>query len=159
MHQELAKKEISVLELSVIGIVLLILIMCINVLPYYNIINPVFGDLLTLLMPFILLRHTLKRYKTSYKYTIISEDFIIKQLVGKNEKTLLHIKIDQIDTIKKGHANYRDKRECCTIKKFINNKGYKEKRYYCIYMVGNDKYYFEFEPSVILLEKIKRINY
>lgn len=160
MHQECAnKKRLTLLEVVVIALILYVFMLGINLLLYYNNIKSIFVDAFTLLVPLFVLVYMWRGYKKAYKYTLICEEFIVKQLKGDKEVTLLDINVNQIETIGKGTIERQEKKSHCSVRKFVNNRSHKCERYYCIYRQDGHKHYFEFEPSDKLIDKIQQSNY
>lgn len=159
MHQEYSrKKKVSIIEIVIIGVLLFLLILGVNVFFYTRQVGSLYSDLLTIFIPLGLGIYLLKGYRRTYLYTIICEEFIVKQLKGKSETILLDININQIKEIRKGQLTRAQKKEYGNVQSFVVD-GSQEDCYYCVYEEDENTRCFEIQASEKMINKLMRNNY
>lgn len=156
MHQEYSKKKkISIMEIVVMASILFFVILGVNIYIYSNQLASIYGDLVTIAMPIIIVIYLMKGYNCTYEYTIICEEFIMKKIKGRSEQILVDINVNQIKTLKKGFLPSGERKQFATIKN-ICKKNKKEECYYCIYEEDEKQHYFEFQVSEKMISKMQQ---
>lgn len=155
MHQEITKREkispLKMLIFIIIGTVLLILFNFIGSLLH---LNASVMDGLTLVMATLLAYIIIKKYITSYKYMLIEDEFIIQEIIGSKEKTLIYINTNQIKKLQSiTSSDYEDDKKKKYFKRNKLNKHLKNiDIYYCIYEEDDKMNLLEIQPSRELLK-------
>ncbi len=161
MHQEVSKKE----NICLFHIILCILGSGILLILFNYLLNMLFNhasvvDLLTILAATWIGYVLIRNYFLFYKYQLIEEDLIIREVLGSKEKIRLNINVHQIKKMKsKKHKDYKTdkKRKYFSKNRMYNGENTKE-GYYCIYTDFDKEYYFEIQPSKKMLEIITKKN-
>lgn len=161
MHQEITKKEkispLKMLFFILIGTVLLIVF---NFIGNLLRINTSITDGLTLIVATMLAYIIIKKYITFYKYMLIEDEFIIQEITGSKEKTIIYINTNQIKKIKSVKcSDYENDRKQKYFRRKKLNKNIKNRDiYYCIYEENDKLNLFEIQPSKELLKLLKYIK-
>ncbi|GKX30328.1 hypothetical protein SH1V18_28080 [Vallitalea longa] len=161
MHQEITKREkispIKMLFFILIGTVVLILF---NFVGNLLRINASLTDGLTLIIATVLAYIIIKKYITSYKYMLIEDEFIIQEITGSKEKTIIYINTNQIKKIKSINSNDydKDKKQKFFKRKKLNKHLKNIDIYYCIYEENDKLNLLEIQPSSELIKLLNDIK-
>ncbi|MGL4656025.1 MAG: hypothetical protein ACRCWM_09110 [Sarcina sp.] len=97
-----------------------------------------------------------KNSSTSYKYSVVADQFIIHKVTDKNQNILENIKVGNILYIG-NNENEIKKFKACTCKKYTCSMVSSE-RYCCIYESNGATKKFYFEASSNFVEKVKNLK-
>lgn len=156
MHQEYSKKKkVSIMEIVVMASILFFVILGVNIFIYSKQLASIYGDVVTIAMPIIIVIYLMKGYNCTYEYTIICEEFIMKKIKGRSEEILVDINVNQIKTLRKGSLPLGERKQFSTIKNICKNSK-REDCYYCVYEEDGDQHYFEFQVSEKMIMKMQQ---
>lgn len=101
----------------------------------------------------------LNNHLAEYKYVLTHQSFIVTRVIGKTEKEMLHIPVEEIEYLasKEYLKNHRElqKRSRKNYSFLVNSL--KEPKKYRAYFKKNDKLYsFVFQPNKKMLEQFKK---
>lgn len=116
-----------------------------------TITDPIF-IVITILAIIWLFKHS----STSYKYSVVADQFIIHKVTDKNQNILENIKVGNILYIGKDESQIK-KFKACTCKKYTCSMISSEK-YCCIYEVDGKVKKFYFEASNNFVEKVRKLK-
>ena len=155
MHQEITKKEkISPLKMLIFILIGTTILILFNFLCNLLQINISIVDGLTIIIATLLAYFIIKQYITSYKYMLIEDEFIIQEIIGSKERTLIYINTNQIKKI--GLIASKDYENDIKQKYFSRKKLNKNLKdieiYYCIYEENDKLKLLEIQPSKELLK-------
>lgn len=153
MYQEISKRD----SLSVLNTILLIgialaLIIVFNIISSLINISSTLTDILSLILPVIFTFYIIKKYIVAYKYTIISDDFIIQEMIGSKEKILINININQI--IKFTIADKKDNEQYFSKRKMYNGVN-KDNLYNIVFKEDDRKKLVIIQPSDKLINLLE----
>ena len=97
-----------------------------------------------------------KNSSTSYKYSVVADQFIIHKVTDKNQNILENIKVGNILYIGKDEKQIK-KFKACICKKYTCSMSTSE-RYCCIYNDNGKVNKFYFEASSNFVEKVKKLK-
>lgn len=155
MHQEITKKEkISPLKMLIFILIGTTILILFNFLCNLLQINISIVDGLTIIIATLLAYFIIKQYITSYKYMLIEDEFIIQEIIGSKERTLIYINTNQIKKI--GLIESKDYENDIKQKYFSRKKLNKNLKdieiYYCVYEENDKLKLLEIQPSKELLK-------
>ena len=98
----------------------------------------------------------LKNSNTSYKYSVVADQFIIHKITDKKQDILENVKIGDILYIGKDESKIK-KFKACICRKYTCSVISSEK-YCCVYKVNGKVKKFYFEASSNFVEKVKKLK-
>lgn len=151
MYQEISKREnLSLFRLFFIICIITSILIVFNIVFSFIDINSSLNDIFNLLLGTLFTFYIIKKYIISFKYTIISNEFIIQEKIGTKETTLINIDINQISSIQKN----KEKNRYFSKNKMYNCIG-KEDIYYITYEEENKLKLIIIQPSNKLVKLLK----
>lgn len=113
-------------------------------------------DPICIVITIVAITWLIKNSNTSYKYSVVADQFIIHKITEKKQNILENVKIGDILYIGKDESKIK-KFKACICKKYTCSMISSEK-YCCIYKVNGKVKKFYFEASSNFVEKVEKLK-
>lgn len=156
MHKEIkeGKKTVAII-ISLLTITVALYIYQFSKMTFGKSITEEIGiEIILVVLTLIVLIKETKKCTIAYKYCVISDKLIINKINSKVEENVESLKIKDIIYIGE-KANVPKEYNKCKCSRHYIRKFDKNKKFLCIYKKQGKIYKFIFEPSDVLLERIK----
>lgn len=116
-----------------------------------NVSDPIFL-LVTGLIIFVIL----KKYNTSYKYSVVSDQLIVHKLFRNNQKILENVRVADIVYLGKDKVEIK-KIKTCACRRHVCSL-YDSEKYCCIYKKNGKNHKFYFQASDDFVVRVKNLK-
>ncbi|MGL4991644.1 MAG: hypothetical protein ACRC57_10880 [Sarcina sp.] len=150
------KKSVAIVESVVLVSIMIFISQIIGSYKLKNIKLAYISDPIFLLTTAIIILVILKNCRTSYKYSVISDQLIVHKLVCEKQKILENIRVADIIYLGK------EKKEIKKIKTIFSRRYmcslYDSEKYCCIYNKNGVNHKFYFQASDEFVNRVKKLK-